>query len=165
MLRHLLILALCSLTSAFLSPSTRTKAPGGTNDSGTVPSTSTSLNIHKDILIIGSGLAGLSIAHHLSSAERQITILEREPPNVQRDKTVAGSFAAAGMLAPQSERMAAGPLLDVCLASRGMYGEWVKDVEGGAKDAVAGGDSDSARFLWYEVSCAVYMITEWIGAL
>ena len=53
------------------------------------------------------------------------------------------------MLAPQSERMAAGPLLDICLASRGMYGDWVKRVEDGARMACGGDCSgESARFLW-----------------
>ncbi len=51
---------------------------------------------------------------------------------------MAGSFAAAGMLAPQSERLPAGPLLDVCLQSREMYGNWVKEVERGAREASLG---------------------------
>ncbi|EED89825.1 hypothetical protein THAPSDRAFT_263655, partial [Thalassiosira pseudonana CCMP1335] len=83
-----------------------------------------------DILIIGGGLAGLSIAHRIATTSaRHVTVLERETPAVQRAKTTAGSFAAAGMLAPQSERLPAGSLLDVCLESREMYGEWVRGVE------------------------------------
>ncbi|KAL7542619.1 hypothetical protein ACHAXR_011939 [Thalassiosira sp. AJA248-18] len=42
------------------------------------------------------------------------------------------------MLAPQSERLPAGPLLDICLQSRELYGEWVKGVERGAREASIG---------------------------
>ena len=62
---------------------------------------------------------------------------------------MAGSFAAAGMLAPQSERMAAGPLLDVCLRSREMYGDWVGEVERGAREAIGRDLSgESSKYLW-----------------
>ncbi|KAL3795883.1 hypothetical protein HJC23_002154 [Cyclotella cryptica] len=112
--------------------------------------TSLSAHIHRDVLIIGSGLAGLSIAHRLASTSgRHVTVLERETPASQRSKTVAGSFAAAGMLAPQSERMAAGPLLDVCLDSREMYGAWVGDVERAAREACGNSlQGDCAKYLW-----------------
>lgn len=93
----------------------------------------------RDVLVVGGGLAGLSVAYRIASTSgRHVTLLERELPRQQRAKTVAGSFAAAGMLAPQSERLPAGPLLDACLESRGMYGEWVADVERGAREASTG---------------------------
>ncbi|KAL7521966.1 hypothetical protein ACHAWX_007387 [Stephanocyclus meneghinianus] len=116
----------------------------------TLSPTSLPAHLHRDVLIIGSGLAGLSIAHRLAStSDKHITVLERETPASQRSKTVAGSFAAAGMLAPQSERMAAGPLLDVCLDSREMYGGWVADVERAAREACGNGlKGDSAKYLW-----------------
>lgn len=106
--------------------------------------TSTSYNnnngsIPRDVLIIGGGLAGLSVAHYISTnSNRHVTILERELPSQQRTKTTAGSFAAAGMLAPQSERLPAGPLLDICLQSRNMYGDYVKCVERGARESSLG---------------------------
>eukprot|EP00580_Thalassiosira_gravida_P013666 CAMPEP_0201683846 /NCGR_PEP_ID=MMETSP0494-20130426/52336_1 /ASSEMBLY_ACC=CAM_ASM_000839 /TAXON_ID=420259 /ORGANISM="Thalassiosira gravida, Strain GMp14c1" /LENGTH=589 /DNA_ID=CAMNT_0048167633 /DNA_START=72 /DNA_END=1839 /DNA_ORIENTATION=- len=103
--------------------------------------------IPRDILIIGGGLAGLSAAHYIAShSNRHVTILERELPQQQRIKTTAGSFAAAGMLAPQSERLPAGPLLDVCLRSREMYGEWVMDVERGAREASLGAAPKNNRY-------------------
>ncbi|KAL3774911.1 hypothetical protein ACHAW5_009130 [Stephanodiscus triporus] len=113
----------------------------------------------RDVLIIGGGLAGLSVALRIATtSSRHVTVLERESPFDQRVRTAAGSFAAAGMLAPQSERLPAGPLLDLCLESRGMYGRWVGGVEGMARDAsCAGGGGggrrgrlagEGAKYLW-----------------
>ena len=123
--------------------------------------------IPKDIVIIGAGLAGLSTALHISmnsnkyntngnsnsmsmsnSPPRQITILEKEDPTQQLKKTTAGSFAAAGMLAPQSERLPSGPLLDLCLESRECYSDFVALVEG----LVRGCSGDASRFLWRDVN-------------
>ena len=50
-------------------------------------------------------------------------------------RTAAGSFAAAGMLAPQSERLPDGPLLDLCTRSRDGYSVFVDEVEGLARDS------------------------------
>ena len=50
------------------------------------------------------------------------------------------------MLAPQSERLPAGPLLDICLQSRNLYGEWVKGVERGAREASLGVAPKNNRF-------------------
>jgi hypothetical protein len=101
----------------------------------------------KDVLIIGSGLAGLSAALHLATTtSRHVTILEREDPRKQMTKTTAGSFAAAGMLAPQSERLPTGPLLDLCLQSRDMYPDFVEGVEDWAKNC----GRDGEQYLWRE---------------
>jgi len=99
----------------------------------------------KDVVIVGGGLAGLSAALYLSQMDpnRQITILEREDPS--QTLTVVGSFAAAGMLAPQSERLPSGPLLDLCLSSRALYPEFVRLVE---KLASFSGD-EGKKFLTY----------------
>jgi hypothetical protein len=74
---------------------------------------------YHDAVIVGGGLAGLSTALFLSQLDpdRHITILERELPS---DRKTVASFAAAGMLAPQSERLPAGFLLDLCTTSRRM---------------------------------------------
>ena len=51
-----------------------------------------------------------------------------------RQKSTVASFAAAGMLAPQSERLPKGPLLDLCIASRRLYPDFVDLVETLAQD-------------------------------
>lgn len=84
---------------------------------------------HKDVVVIGGGLAGLSTALYLSQVDpdRHVTIFERE--DFQTKKTTVASFAAAGMLAPNAERLTQGPLLDLCIASRQCYREFVDLVE------------------------------------
>ena len=158
-MKRLLLLLYTASTTAFLAPSATLThfQPSSLSTPLTSSATSTALpaHIHRDILIIGSGLAGLSIAHHLSTTTndkaRHITILDRETPTTQSHRTVAGSYAAAGMLAPQSERMAAGPLLDICLQSREMWGVFVRSVEGGAREFMGedgGGKEDGVSFLF-----------------
>ena len=92
---------------------------------------------HKDVVIIGSGLAGLSAALYLSQIDptRQVTIYEREPVQTKSDGKNVASFAAAGMLAPQSERLPKGDLLDLCLASRRMFPDFCALVESLAKQS------------------------------
>ncbi len=69
-----------------------------------------------EVLIIGGGVIGLSIARELHhSGVRNITIL---------DKGLAGreaSWAAAGMLGPQAEANSPDAFLDFCSISRDLY--------------------------------------------
>jgi thiazole synthase len=104
------------------------------SSSNEFPSNSKRSVQNKDCVIIGGGLAGLSTALYLSQLEpdRHITILEREETRI--DKTTVASFAAAGMLAPQSERLPMGPLLDLCISSRRLYPDFVDLVETLAQD-------------------------------
>ena len=71
-----------------------------------------------DILIIGGGIVGLSIAIDLQLRGAKVTILSR-------DFQQAASHAAAGMLAPMAEEIASKPMQDLCLKSRWLYPEWV----------------------------------------
>jgi glycine oxidase len=64
-----------------------------------------------DVVIVGGGVIGLAAARELAIQGRNVLILDRGNP---RDAT---SWAAAGMLAPQSEADAPNSLFDLCLAS------------------------------------------------
>lgn len=102
-------------------------------------------SISKDVVIIGGGLAGLSTALHIvTNSDRQVTILDKEDFAHQKEKTTAGSFAAAGMLAPHSERLPSGPLLDLCLESRDLYTDFVELIESITKNC----GSDASKYLW-----------------
>ena len=76
-----------------------------------------------DVLIIGGGAIGLAIAIELALRQVTVTVLSR---NFQE----AAVHAAAGMLAPQAEGLAAGPLRDLALRSRNMYPDWIQKLEG-----------------------------------
>ncbi len=76
----------------------------------------------RDIVVIGGGLMGLSIATELSLRGASVTILDR-------DRQQAAGYAAAGMLAPQAEALPPGPLLNLCLESRDRYADWVSKLE------------------------------------
>lgn len=118
----------------------------GDSSSSSFPSGNLKRNVqHKDVVIIGGGLAGLSAALYLTQLDpdRHVTILEREESeNIGKEKTTVASFAAAGMLAPQSERLPKGPLLDLCVASRRLYPDFVDLVETMAQD------EDGREHLW-----------------
>ena len=94
--------------------------------------------LNKDVVIIGGGLAGLSAAMYLSQIDpdRHITILDKEDILRQEGtKTAVSSFAAAGMLAPQSERLPKGRYLDLCMESKRMFPDFADLVECMAQEA------------------------------
>lgn len=70
-----------------------------------------------DILIIGGGWIGLSIAIELKLRGAKVTVLSR-------NFSEAAAHVAAGMLAAQAEGIRTGPMLDLCLRSRAMYPDW-----------------------------------------
>lgn len=75
-----------------------------------------------DVLIIGGGVIGLAIAVELKLRGASVTLL-------CRDFHAGASHAAAGMLAPQAEKIAPSPMLDLCLRSRSLYAEWTGKLE------------------------------------
>ena len=93
---------------------------------------------HRDVVIVGGGLAGLATALYLTQIDpsRHVTILDRQDPTPSKNKqTTVASFAAAGMLAPQSERLPKGDLLDLCMQSRRMYADFCDLVESLAEES------------------------------
>lgn len=74
-----------------------------------------------DVLIIGGGAMGLAIAVELARQGVHVTVLSR-------DFQEAAVHAAAGMLAPQAEGLAPGPMLDLCLRSRELYLDWTRQL-------------------------------------
>lgn len=81
-----------------------------------------SMNKVSDVLIIGGGVIGLSLAIELQLRSLKVTVLSR---NFQE----AATRAAAGMLAPQAEKIPPSPMLDLCLQSREIYPDWIKKLE------------------------------------
>jgi glycine oxidase ThiO len=76
----------------------------------------------RDILIVGGGITSLAIALELQAQHAAVTIL-------CRDVAEAATHAAAGMLAPQAEKIPPSPMLDLCLASRSLYPDWIHKLE------------------------------------
>lgn len=76
----------------------------------------------QEILIIGGGIIGLSLAVELQLRGASVTVVSR---NFQE----AAVLAAAGMLAPQSERIPPGAMRDLGWRSRDLYPEWTRKLE------------------------------------
>ena len=72
----------------------------------------------RDVIIAGGGIIGLAAARELALSGHSVLVLDR---GNTRD---AASWAAAGMLAPQSEADEPNPFFDLCLASARLYHEW-----------------------------------------
>jgi glycine oxidase ThiO len=82
-----------------------------------------SMQSGSEIIVIGGGVIGLATAIELRLLGAEVIILCKD------FKTAAG-YAAAGMLAPQAERIPTGAMWDLCLASRNLYPEWIAKIEG-----------------------------------
>ena len=77
----------------------------------------------RDMIVVGGGVIGLSIAHAVAGEGRSVLVLD------SGEATEASSWAAAGMLAPQSEADHKDPLFDLCAASLHLYRDWARQLE------------------------------------
>jgi glycine oxidase len=76
-----------------------------------------------DVLIIGGGVIGLTLARQLDKKGlRKITILERQKLGQE------SSFAAAGMLAPQSESDETDDFFHLCDDSKNLYRNFAEEL-------------------------------------
>ena len=75
-----------------------------------------------DVLVVGGGIVSLAIALELIRQGASVTIL-------CRNFAEAATHAAAGMLAPQAEKISPSPMLDLCLRSRDLYADWTQRIE------------------------------------
>ncbi|MEI6519336.1 MAG: glycine oxidase ThiO [bacterium] len=75
-----------------------------------------------DILILGGGIIGMSIARELAGNGLNVRILERHQPGRE------ASWASAGMLAPQGE-LSEGAFQKLCIESNRRYPAYRADVE------------------------------------
>jgi thiazole synthase len=75
-----------------------------------------------DVLIIGGGVIGLAVAIELKLRGASVVL-------VSRDFQEAAAPAAAGMIAPDAEKIPSGPMQDLCYRSRTLYSEWTRKLE------------------------------------
>jgi glycine oxidase len=76
-----------------------------------------------DVLIIGGGIIGCSIAWRLAQAGMRVTVLDRSEPGTE------ASSAAAGMLAPVGEMVEPRTFSELCVASCGLYPGFAAEIE------------------------------------
>src|SRR3954464_14418020 len=78
----------------------------------------------QDVVVIGGGVIGLSVARELARAQVGSILL------LERDAVGQGtSRAAAGMLSPQSEADNDGPFFQLCMASLRMYRPFAEELK------------------------------------
>jgi glycine oxidase len=75
-----------------------------------------------DVLVVGAGVIGSSLAYHLARKGARVAVLERDTVGGQATR------AAAGMLAAQEETDPRDPLGMACLASRNQFEQSVLEV-------------------------------------
>ncbi len=75
-----------------------------------------------DFLVIGAGITGLAIAWELHRRGAQVMVCDRNPNQ-------AAALAAAGMLAPQAEKLPPGPMFELCWRSLMLYRDWINQIE------------------------------------
>ena len=76
----------------------------------------------RDVAVVGGGVIGCSIALRLAQSGLKVAVIERG--QIGRE----ASWAAAGMISPQTEASGPGPFFDLCLRSRSLYPEFASEI-------------------------------------
>jgi glycine oxidase len=76
-----------------------------------------------DVIVIGGGLIGSSIALRLAQAKLRVLVFDRGEPGAE------ASRAAAGMIAPQSEAAEPDAFFALCAASHALFPDFVSEIE------------------------------------
>jgi glycine oxidase len=107
----------------------------------------------RDVIVVGGGVIGCSIAWRLAQSGLKVTVVEREQVGCE------ASRAAAGMLSPQGEAQGPGPFFDLCLRSRAMYRSFADELsevsgidveykDDGTLFVVVEGDDEASNTKW-----------------
>jgi glycine oxidase len=75
-----------------------------------------------DVIVIGGGIIGLSVAYALAGRGLAVHVMDRPRPGM------AATHASAGLLSPLSESSEPGPFLSAALASLTLYPDWIADL-------------------------------------
>jgi glycine oxidase len=76
-----------------------------------------------DAIVVGAGAVGLAVAHALAGLRLRVLVIDAGVPQS------AASWAAAGMIAPQSEAAEPGLLFELGVGSARLYPDWVRELQ------------------------------------
>src|SRR5512134_2126260 len=76
-----------------------------------------------DVVVVGAGILGSSVALRLAQAGRRVVVLERAVPGAE------ASSAAGGILSPGVEASEPGPFYALCAASLERWEAFAREVE------------------------------------